>query len=384
LLRALLRLNGSDASPDSFGTLFPTFDRIKTLTVGEIAMEMRTFGGTGMQVGVLGFGAGEIGSENTPYPIVDRILGEALDAGLNVIDTAPLYSDSEEKLGRALSGRRDRFLLFTKCGRRLPGKGSWTGFRLRAERKFRRWRDKADPPEFQSPEWHPRVLEWNIEQSLKRLKTDRIDLIQLHSCSEETLRHGAVIEVLEKAREAGKVRHIGYSGDGKAALYAVRCGHFASLQTSINIADQEALALTVPLARKQGMGVIAKRPIANVLWKIPRPQNRYYQPYWDRLQELRYDFLEQQSALEVAVRFPLSISGVHTMIVGTTNPAHFRQNVEFAAAGLLDEGQVEAIRTRWKNVARMELEKVNELDGGRFIAAPILEDDITVDARRHG
>jgi aryl-alcohol dehydrogenase-like predicted oxidoreductase len=231
-----------------------------------------------MQVGVLGFGAGEIGSENTPYATVDKILGEALDAGLNVIDTAPLYSDSEEKLGRALRGRRDRFLLFTKCGRRLPRKSSWTGFRLRTKRKFARWRNKADPPEFQSPEWHPRVLEWNIEQSLKLLKTDWIDLIQLHSCSEETLRQGAVIEVLERARKAGKVRHIGYSGDGRAALYAVRCGHFESLQISINIADQEALALAVPLAREQGMGVIAKRPIANVVWKIPRPENRYYQP----------------------------------------------------------------------------------------------------------
>jgi aryl-alcohol dehydrogenase-like predicted oxidoreductase len=345
-------------------------------------MERRVFGRTGMQVGVLGFGAGEIGSENTPLPVVDRILGEALDTGLNVIDTAPLYSDSEEKLGRALRGRRDRFLLFTKCGRRLPRKSSWTGFQLRAKNKLRRWKNKADSPEFHSPEWHPRVLEWNIDQSLRKLKTDWIDLIQLHSCSEETLRQGAVIEVLERARKAGKVRHIGYSGDGRAALYAVRCGRFESLQISINIADQEALALAVPLARQQGMGVIAKRPIANVVWKIPRPENRYYQPYWDRLQELGYDFLQDRRALEIAVRFPLSVSGVHTMIVGTTNPAHFRQNVEFAAAGVLDEGQLQAIRTRWKNVARIELEKVNELDGGRFTAAPIFEADIDADSTR--
>ena len=331
-------------------------------------MEMRAFGHTGMQVGVLGFGAGEIGSENTPYPKVDRILGEAVDAGLNVIDTAPLYSDSEEKLGRALRGRRERFLLFTKCGRRLPRKSSWMGFWLRAKYKYGRWTDKSDPLEFQSPEWHPRVLEWNIEQSLRRLKTDRIDLIQLHSCSEETLRQGDVIEVLQRARRAGKVRHIGYSGDGKAALYAVRCGHFESLQISLNIADQEALALTVPLAHQQGMGVVAKRPIANVLWRIPRPENRYYQSYWDRLQELRYDFLQDRQAFEIVLRFPLSIPGVHTMIVGTTNPEHFRQNIEFAAAGALHEDQFEAIRTRWKKIARIELEKTPELDGGRFRA----------------
>jgi aryl-alcohol dehydrogenase-like predicted oxidoreductase len=331
-------------------------------------METRVFGRTGMQVGVLGFGAGEIGSENTPFATVDKLLGEAADAGLNVIDTAPLYSDSEEKIGRALRGRRDRFLLFTKCGRRLPRKSSWTGFWLRARRKYRRWKDKTDPPEFQSPDWNPRVLEWNIEQSLRRLKTDSIDLIQLHSCSENTLRQGDVIEVLQRARQAGKVRHIGYSGDGKAALYAVRCGHFESLQISLNIADQEALDFTVPLARQQGMGVIAKRPIANALWRVPRPENRYYQPYWDRLQVLRYDFLQDGRALEIALRFPMSAPGVHTMIVGTTNPAHFHQNMEFTNASSLDEGQFKAIRSRWKKVARIELEKTAELDGGRFIA----------------
>ena len=331
-------------------------------------MERRVFGRTGIQVGVLGFGAGEIGSENTPNATVDKLIGEAADAGLNVIDTAPLYSDSEEKIGRALQGRRDQFLLFTKCGRRLPRKSSWTGFWLRAKNKYRRWKDKTDPPEFQSPNWNPRVLEWNIEQSLQRLKTDRIDLVQLHSCSEETLRQGDVIQVLQKARQAGKVLHIGYSGDKEAALYAVCCGHFESLQTSINIADQEALDMTVPLALQQGMGVIAKRPIANALWKMPRPENRYYQPYWDRLQMLKYDFLQDGRALEIALRFPMSVPGVHTMIIGTTNPAHFRQNIEFTNGGILNEDQFKAIRSRWKNVARLELDKAPELDGGRFAA----------------
>lgn len=332
-------------------------------------MERRVFGRTGMLVGVLGFGAGDIGSENTPYATVDKLIGEAADAGLNVIDTAPLYSDSEEKIGRALQGRRDQFLLFTKCGRRLPRKSSWTGFWLRAKNKYRRWKHETDPPEFQSPDWNPRVLEWNIEQSLRRLKTDRIDLIQLHSCSEDTLRQGGVIDVLQRARQAGKVLHIGYSGDKEAALYAVRCGQFESLQTSLNIADQEALDLTVPLACQQGMGVIAKRPIANALWRIPRPENRYYQPYWDRLQMLRYEFMQDGRPLEIALRFPMSVPGVHTMIVGTTNPAHFRQNMEFTNAGTLHEDQFKAIRTRWKNVARIELDKAPELDGGRFVAA---------------
>jgi aryl-alcohol dehydrogenase-like predicted oxidoreductase len=314
-------------------------------------MEMRAFGRTGMQVGVLGFGAAEIGFENTADPALDAVLGEALDAGLNVIDTAAMYLDSEEKIGRSLRGRRDRVLLFTKCGRFLAPRNSLTGLQVRVRRKLRRLMGRAD--EHESLDWHPRVLEWNIEQSLVRLKTDRIDLIQLHSCSEETLRRGEVIEVLQRARQAGKVRHIGYSGDGQAALYAVRCGHFEALQTSINIADQEALDLTVPLARQQGMGLIAKRPIANGLWRnVQRPETPHHRAYWDRLQELRYDCWQDDRTFETALRFTLSVPGVNTAIVGTTNLAHFRQNVKSAADGALQKDQFDAICARWKQVAR--------------------------------
>lgn len=314
-------------------------------------MEIRAFGRTGMQVGALGFGAAEIGFENTADHTVDTLLGEALELGLNVIDTAAMYLDSEEKIGRSLRGRRNRVFLFTKCGLHLAPKSSLAGFLVRVRHKLRRSIGGAD--EYGSLAWDPRVLEWNIEQSLVRLKTDRIDLIQLHSCSEEILRRGEVIEVLQRARQAGKVCHIGYSGDGQAALYAIRCGHFEALQTSINVADQEALDLTVPLAHQQGMGLIAKRPIANGLWRnVQRPEFSGLHAYWDRLQELRYDWWRDQRVCETALRFTLSVPGVSTAIVGTTNLANFRQNVKIAADGALDKDQFDAIRARWKQVAR--------------------------------
>src|SRR5205807_7138477 len=125
---------------------------------------------------------------------------------------------------------------------------------------------------------------------LKRLRTDRLDLIQLHSCSLDELRKGEVAEALEEARKRGYTRYIGYSGDGQAARYAIACGRFDTLQTSVNIADQEALDLTLPLARERRMGVIAKRPLANAVWKSARkPDNAYYHAYWDRVQKLGYD-----------------------------------------------------------------------------------------------
>src|SRR5262245_50162470 len=191
-------------------------------------MEQRRLGRTDIVASVLGFGGSEIGYQRAGVGAVARLLGRALDAGLTVIDTAECYADSEALIGRALGARRRECYLFTKCGH-AAGWG------------------RAD--------WRPPALLDSIARSLERLRTDAVDLIQLHSCSRAHLERGDVIEALERARDRGWVRYIGYSGDGAAARYAVECGRFDTLQTSISVADQEALELTVPLARKRGMGV---------------------------------------------------------------------------------------------------------------------------------
>jgi aryl-alcohol dehydrogenase-like predicted oxidoreductase len=313
-------------------------------------MDTRLFGSTDMQVSALGFGAAEIGYENLADSSVDSLLGVAFDAGLNVIDTAECYMDSEEKLGRVLGTRRRQCFLFTKCGHApsLPP----AGVVGRAYRKL--WLPLARAVGRALPDWNPRMLEQSIERSLRRLKTEWVDLLQLHSCSEELLRRGEVIEVLHRARKAGKARYVGYSGDGAAARYAVECGQFDALQTSLNIADQQVIDGTLPLARERQMGVIAKRPLANAVWKsTQRPENSYHHVYWDRLQSLGYDFLENpQLTLDSALRFPLSIAGVHTVIVGTTKPENWRKNAEYASAGPLESAPFAAIRTRWQEVAR--------------------------------
>jgi aryl-alcohol dehydrogenase-like predicted oxidoreductase len=295
-------------------------------------MEKRKFGSTDMNVSVLGFGGAEIGYEHASRETVERLLNSALDAGLNVIDTAECYIDSEELIGQAVSHRRQEYYLFTKCGHNR-------GFDL--------------------PDWDLKMLEQSIDRSLKRLKTDYVDLIHLHSCSEELLRRGEVIEVLQKAREAGKTRYIGYSGDGKAALYAVQCGAFDSLQTSINIADQQAIDLTLPIAREKGMGVIAKRPIANAAWKTgQKPADPYHHTYWERLQQLDYEFLrgDLDDSIAVALRFTLGLPGVHTAIVGTKNPGRWQQNADLLKEGPLPEEIYNAIRSRWKEVSRGQWE----------------------------
>lgn len=291
-------------------------------------MERRLLGRTGLEISALGFGGAEIGYQDASLDTVERLLGSALDAGLNVIDTAECYAGSEELIGKAVGHRRDQFHLFTKCGHAsgLP---------------------YAD--------WDPQLLRESIDRSLLRLGTDRVDLVQLHTCDEAVLRQGDVIAVLQEARDAGKTRFIGYSGDRENALYAIECGVFDTLQTSISIADQQPIDLTLPRAAERGMGVIAKRPIANAAWtKDSLPSDDYAYPYWHRLQALGYDFLTSLDAVSVALRFTLAQAGVATAIVGTQNPDRWLSNARLLEAGPLAPAQIEAIRARWKEAAQAD------------------------------
>jgi len=288
-------------------------------------MEKRTLGKTGMNVSVLGYGGAEIGFRQVPVETVDQLINGALDAGLNVIDTAECYIASEEMIGKTVAHRRSEYFLFTKCGH--DGDGG---------------------------HWNPKKMTETIDRSLKRLQTDRVDLLQLHSCTEEQLRQGDVIDVVRRARDAGKTRFIGYSGDSHAALYAVESGAFDTLQISVSIADQEAIDLAVPAAHARGMGVIAKRPIANAIWAHDGKPDAYYQPYWERFHKLDYDFLKGdfQQAVATALRFTLSVPGVHTAIVGTTKPGRWKENSDLLKAGPLDPQRFEAIRAGWRAVSQ--------------------------------
>jgi aryl-alcohol dehydrogenase-like predicted oxidoreductase len=290
-------------------------------------MDRRRLGKTDMVGSVLGFGGAEIGYQRVSGRAVTRLLGSALDAGLNVIDTAECYEDSEALIGRAIGARRREFYLFSKCGH------------------ARGWARE---------DWRPAPLLASIERSLRRLATDHLDLIQLHSCSLAELRRGDAIGALEQARERGLTRYIGYSGDGEAARYAIECGRFDTLQTSVSIADQEAIELTLPLARVKQMGVIAKRPLANAAWRYARkPAEAYHETYWSRLRMLDYDFLSAaaDTAVATALRFTLSVPGVHTAIVGTTKPTRWLQNAALLGAGALPRDVFEQIRARWRAVA---------------------------------
>jgi aryl-alcohol dehydrogenase-like predicted oxidoreductase len=135
----------------------------------------------------------------------------------------------------------------------------------------------------------------------------------------------------------------------------VDSGAFDTLQTSVNIADQESVELTIPVARERGMGVIAKRPIANAAWKSGhKPIDPYQHTYWDRLKKLDFEFIRSgplAESIAYALRFTLSVPGVHVAIVGTTNPARWQENARMLDAGPLSEEDFQCIRDRWEELA---------------------------------
>ena len=137
-------------------------------------MEKRQFGKTDMEFSVLGFGGAEIGYLPEAQEAVTSLLNSALDAGLNVIDTAAAYRASEKMIGEAVGTRRKEFYLLTKCGE-LDG--------------------------FTHSDWSKNGILEAIENSLRHLKTDYLDLAQLHSCLAEILRRG---EALKACRKRGK------------------------------------------------------------------------------------------------------------------------------------------------------------------------------------
>ncbi len=295
---------------------------------GTTLMKTNVFGKTGLSVSALGFGAAPIGLLKTEQERVASIANMLLDEGVNLIDTAAAYAGSEEALGKAISQRRDQTILVSKCGQKfddLPGEA-----------------------------WSPETITATIERALRRLQTDHLDVMLLHSCGLDVLQKGEALEALVRAREAGKIRFAGYSGDNETVAYAATLPDVAVVETSINFVDQANIDGLLPLTREHGIGVIAKRPIANAAWKPLDEQPGMYREYAKtyherfeaiglRLEDLGFDAATTDWS-QVALRFTLSQPGVHTAIIGTTNPDNARHNIAAANQGPLADEILQKIK----------------------------------------
>ncbi len=291
-------------------------------------METRKFGKTELMVSILGFGTAELGIHGLGQEECDTLLNEVINAGINVIDTAACYQNSEEKIGRALSNRRKEYYLFSKCGHQI---------------------DPNDPPE-----WSPDIVLYSAERSLKLLQTDHIDVLFLHSCTREALQRDEIIQSLEQCKIKGLTRYIGYSGDGENALFALEMDVFDCLETSISICDQQVISSTLVKAKEMDYGIVAKRPIANACWRDPKEMGGYYKsyaaPYRERLDKMgitpqSLDF--SGSWVDLALRFTIFQPGVHTAIVGSRNINHVKGNINTVNKGPLSEQVMKSLREAW-------------------------------------
>ncbi len=215
-------------------------------------------GGTDLEISTLVFGS--MGRSRQDARTRARVLDAAIDAGLTSIDTAPLYDfgDVESFLGRALDGRRERVELLSKVGLRWDDDHGEVLFATEVGGRRRTVRRDS----------RPHAIRRDVEESLERLRTDHLDLCQIHHPDRRVPLEDALGE-LDRLREEGKIRHIGVSNvepqeleTGLASLADAAPGRgLASLQLHYSLLERHAEAELLPLAEAAGIGVLAYTPL---------------------------------------------------------------------------------------------------------------------------
>jgi len=235
-------------------------------------MEQRAYGETGRQLSVLGFGA-IIVMDVTPQE-ADQYVGEAIDRGINYFDVAPSYGNAQERLGPALRPYRNDIFLACKTGRR----------------------DAAGARE-------------EMENSLRQLGTNHFDLYQLHAITsrediEQAFGPGGAMETFIKAREEGKVKHLGFSAHSvHAALAAMAQFQFDSLLFPFNYVTYEHEGFgpqVMEAAQANGVARLALKGMARGPWRDGDPQRSVYPKAW-------YEPLADRTEATQALRYTLSL-----------------------------------------------------------------------------
>lgn len=281
-----------------------------------------------MDVSVLGYGAMEL--RNAPHnngrPVTPEqaatVLGAVLDSGITLIDTSPDYGESEEAIGRSIAHRRDEYVLASKCGCPLN-----------------------PPPDAPRPLKHDYSRE-NIvrvvENSLRLLRTDRLDLLQVHICpSREVLERDDVVATLRSLQDSGKVRFIGSSSTSPQLADHIDMGVFDAIQLPYSALQREHETLMGAVA-DAGAGVIVRGGVAQGEPGVGRGA----QDTWANWAQADLDeLLDGQTRTEFLLRFTLAHPAMTSTIVGTLSPEHLAANVATAARGPLPpDVHAEALR----------------------------------------
>lgn len=311
------------------------------------AVKQRQLGRTGMTVSEIGFGTWGLGG--TSYGAVDDALSRetlccAYDAGVTFYDTSDVYGNghSEEVLGEALHKVRDRIVIATKVGL-LPH----TTFEM--------------PCDFSDAH-----ITRSVEGSLRRLRTDYIDLYQLHSPTLEMLQRPGLVTLLQRLKQSGKIRAYGVSVRSPAdGLIALRHFDFETIQVNFNLIDHRAIENgLLDLAQTKEVGVIARTPLCFgfLTGKLNGSEvytNLDHRANWPAAQLKRwaeapdlFSFINDgkpRTAAQLALRFCLDHPAISTTIPGMMKPAEVRENLIAASLASLDEEENELIRSIYRS-----------------------------------
>jgi aryl-alcohol dehydrogenase-like predicted oxidoreductase len=307
-------------------------------------MKRRRFGSTDLEVSEFGFGCARVGGifQQGGGSFVD-LLCAARDAGINFFDTANIYSqgESESLIGRAFRGRRHELVITSKAGFALPGRR-----KLAAKLKpllrpiirrlgLRRDKLSAAVRGSLSQDFSPAHLERALEDSLKRLRTDYLDLFQLHSPPAEIVARGEWEGALERMQRAGKIRHYGISVDSvEAGLAALEYPRVASLQFTVSLLERAKAEALLPPARAKGVGVIARECLANGLLIKPSAEidfTKYTQsPDEAATKKRQLDLYREEAAQKgqslprLALDYARGLDGVSVALIGAKSVDQLR------------------------------------------------------------
>jgi aryl-alcohol dehydrogenase-like predicted oxidoreductase len=295
--------------------------------MSQTTLQQNSLGRTDLSVTKLGYGAMEVRGSRIwgGRPIEDaeaeQILNAVIDNGITFVDTANDYGRSEEYIGRFLSHRRDDFVLATKCGCTVA----------------RRNESTDDTPHV----WTKENLFRGLHESLARMRTDYVDVMQLHNPSVEQCENGDLVTALQEMKEQGKVRWIGVSATQPHLETYVGWGVFDTFQIPYSALEREHEEL-IQAASDSGAGVIVRGGVARGepgagLGKKDR---------WARWEVAGLDDLldEGETRTGFLLRFTNAHPGMNTNIVGTLNVDHLKENIAAASRPLTADTYADAKR----------------------------------------
>ncbi len=320
-------------------------------------MNYRKFGNTGMEVSEISLGTWQLGGKwGSEYSekTAQAILETAYEQGINFFDTADVYNggESEKSLGRFIRGKEGKVFVATKCGRQITPHVS-AGYTPGAVARF-------------------------VEDSLKRLGAEALDLIQLHCPPADVYYRPEIFQTLQDLKRAGKIRHFGVSVERvEEGLKAMEYEGMESIQVIYNMFRQRPAELMFPLAKEKGVGIICRVPLASGLLTgkftaesvFGQADHRHFNrngEAFDKgetfsgvdyglglkaVDELKGLFGADQLTRQ-ALRWILMQDAVGCVITGASRPEQIRENVRASGLPALTEEQRGAVKAVYDGYIR--------------------------------